>query len=78
MKINPLYCRFSVIDAALLPILKGGKWTQQLLPVYVCHHPDRQDGLAEAREKNLPGVLCAATAKGKCKLCEGIVLHGRK
>ena len=79
MKINPLYCRFSAVDAVLMPVLhKGGKWTPELLAVYVCGHPKRQGGLAEARSQNLPGVLCAATVDGKCELCEDIVLHGRK
>ncbi len=79
MKINPLFCRFSVVDAALLPVLhKDGTWTQKLLAVVTCHHPDRQGRLTEARDKNLPGVLCKATVDGKCKLCEDIVLHDRK
>lgn len=79
MKINPLFCRFSAVDAILVPVLhKRRKWTPELVAVYVCHHPKRQDGLAEARSRSLPGVLCKATIKGKCKLCEDIVLHGRK
>ncbi len=79
MKINPLYCRFMMVDAAMIPVLyKSSEWKTQLVAAYVCRHPDRQKGLAEARSKNLPGVLCNATVDGKCELCEDMVLHGRK
>lgn len=79
MEINPHYCRHSIMDAAMIPLLhKNGTWKPQLLAVCVCLHPNRQKYQPAALSQNLPGVLCDATVDGKCELCEDVVLHDRK